>query len=287
MSHQASFELDQTRISAIEADDGYIVKYRVWAPAEAQTRAVLVLLNGVMSHSLWFTPIAGRLVARGIKLVGADRRGSGLNTESRGDAPSGKVLLADLLAIIERERVAGRPLHLVGWCWGAVLAINLAAQIGDLASMVLLAPGLFPTREIKERMAALHEAAQSPAESTAFLRSPITEDMFTDGPALADFILRDEHRLSQLTPRLYGILMKLGVRALIQLQKLALPTLVVLAHNDRATDNEETERGVARLTAGRAEFVTIESAHGLQFDAPDVLASVLAAWTLDRKGQGP
>jgi pimeloyl-ACP methyl ester carboxylesterase len=196
-------------------------------------------------------------------------------------------LLADLYAITERERLPGRPLHLVGWCWGAVLAINLAAEIGNLASLVLLAPGLFPTKELKERMAALHEAAEGPAEGAAVLRSPITEDMFTNGPALADFILRDEHRLSRLTPRFYRILTKLGVRAVIQLRKLALPTLTVLAHNDRATDNRETERGIARLTSGRAEFVTIESAHGLQFDAPDALARVLGAWTLDPKGQGP
>jgi alpha-beta hydrolase superfamily lysophospholipase len=276
------------RLSSLEADDGYLLTYRIWDAAAVPPRGALVLLNGVMSHSLWFHPIARALVRDGLKLIGADRRGSGLNREARGDAPDARVLLDDLRAIITRERLPGRPLHLVGWCWGAVVAINLAAEIKDLSSLVLLAPGLFPTREVKAGMAALGDARRQSPEGMASLENPIREEMFTRGPALADFILADAHRLSAFTPRFYAIMMKLGMGAHFLLPRARVPILVVLARDDRATDNEDTVRGVARLTAGRAEVAYIDGEHGMQFDAPDALARVLAAWALDpaRTGEG-
>lgn len=263
----------------IRASDGYLLKYRVWMPQSGGARAVLMLLNGVMSHSLWFYPLVPLLLAQGFKLVGADRRGTGLNYVARGDAPSAKVLLDDARAIAEHEREPGRPFHIVGWCWGAVLSINLAAEIrGAISSLILVAPGLFPTLELKQRMAEEERAADALPEDCAYLASPVREDMFTTGPALTDFILRDEHRLEKFTPRFHRIMRKLGMAALLAMPKLDLPTLLILAREDVATDNAETERNFAKWTAGRAVVEYVESAHGMQFDAPGELARRITAW---------
>src|SRR5262245_50132833 len=133
-------------IRTVGAADGYELEYRVWAPATDTARATLVLFNGIMSHSLWLRPLAGPRPGAGYKIVGADRRGSGTNRLERGDAPDAKTLVADARAIIERERLLDRPVCLVGWCWGAILAINVAAEMrGEVASLLLLAPGLYPT----------------------------------------------------------------------------------------------------------------------------------------------
>jgi len=264
----------------IRASGGYSLKYRVWMPQSGDARAVLMLLNGVMSHSLWFHPLIPSLLAHGFKLVGADRRGTGLNQVARGDAPSAKVLLDDARVVAEHEHEPGRPFHLVGWCWGAVLSINLAAEIpGSLSSLVLASPGLFPTVELKRRMIEEEErAADSLPKDGAFLTSPISEDMFTTGPALIDFILRDEQRLLKFTPRFHGVMRKLGMAARLVMPKLDLPTLLILARQDLATDNAETERNFAKWTAGRAVVEYVESAHGIQFDAPGELARLIAAW---------
>lgn len=263
----------------IQASDGYSLKYRVWVPQSGGARAVLMLLNGVMSHSLWFYPLAPVLLAQGFKLVGADRRGTGLNDIARGDAPNAKALLDDAHAIADHEREAGRPFHLVGWCWGAVLSINLAAEMrGALSSLVLVAPGLFPTLELKQRIAEEEQAADALPGDRAYLESPVREDMFTAGPALTDFILRDEHRLGRFTPRFHRIMGKLGMGARLAMPKLDLPTLLILAREDLVTDNAETERNFARWTGGRAVVEYVESAHGMQFDAPDELARRIGAW---------
>jgi acylglycerol lipase len=265
------------------AADGYDLRYRSWSSTIGESRGVIVLLNGIMSHSLWFFPLAKPLREAGFKLVGADRRGSGANEAARGDAPSSKVLIDDACRIIERERLSDRPLYLVGWCWGAVLAMNLAAELsGRIDGLALLAPGLFPTVELKRRMAEQEPLARGQPESAPCLESPISEGMFTSGPFLDDFIVKDEHRLARFTPRFLAAMGKLGMGARLALPKLALPILLVLAERDRATDNTETERGFEKAKAARVTRVRLESAHGMQFDVPEALARSIVEWTEGR-----
>ena len=134
----------------IDASDGHRVPYRRWCPSGAPTGTV-VLLNGIMSHSGWFFPLVDPLTEAGLVVVGADRRGSGLDDIARGDAPNGKSIVDDALAVIDAEHVGGGPLVLVGWCWGSVLALNLLRPLGDrLSGLVMVAPGLFPSAAVSE-----------------------------------------------------------------------------------------------------------------------------------------
>ena len=279
------------QVRTVLASDGYELSYRVWPTADdAAAVGTIVLFNGIMSHSLWFRPLAAPLRAAGLKIVGADRRGSGMNRVARGDAPSAQVLLDDACAIIEIERLPGRPLHAAGWCWGAVLAINVAAELPRPPSrLMLLAPGLFPVEALKRRMAAEVEVAKTTArrEDEACLASPIAEEMFTAGPALRSFIAPDAQKLTHVSPRFHAIMAKLGMGVRLKLPRLAVPSLVVLASRDAATDNAETTRGFTKLTGGRAVFETIDGAHGLQFDAPDRLAQVIAAFASRTGAAGP
>ena len=270
------------RLASLRTSDGYDLAYRVWdPPPTGAARGTMVLFNGVMSHALWFRPLARALGQAGFKLVGADRRGTGTNTAARGDAPDAETLVADARAIVARERLPGLPLHLVGWCWGAVLAVNLAAELGpDLTTLMLLTPGLFPTDELKRRMAEQEPVARASPPDRPCLESPIDERMFTTGPALAGFILADADRLVLFTPRFHAAMAKLGLGARLKLAKVRVPILVVLASDDRATDNRETERGIGKLTGGRAVVERVAGAHGLQFDAPAALADAMIGFAL-------
>jgi surfactin synthase thioesterase subunit len=107
--------------------------------------------------------------------------------------------------------------------------------------------------------------------------------MFTSGPALRGFILRDARRLALFTPRFHAIMAKLGMGARLKLPKLDLPISTVLARNDKATDNRETEEGLFKLTAGRAHIQYLDGAHGLQFDAPDALATAIATFAGEKR----
>ena len=265
------------RVRTIEAADGYPLSVRIW-DAE-RPRATLALFPGVVSHSGWFSPIAARLCARGFRVVGVDRRGSGLCDRDRGDAPSAAALLDDARAVVDATRVPGEPLVLVGWCWGAILATGLSARLrADVAGLALLTPGLWPTAEIRDGMAARARAIAPEAdEAAATIDSPITDDMFTTGPALEGFIAGDRLRLLHFSPRFLDVSTRLTVAAAGRLPAIACPILCVLASRDRATDNAAATAALDKLSAP-VTLVTLPGDHGLQFDAPVELAAALGDW---------
>ncbi len=260
------------------APDGYRLTYRVWRPTVA-ARGTVVLLNGIMSHSGWFFPLVDALVAGGLAVVGADRRGSGQNTQARGDAPTAKAVVDDAMAVIDAECPPEHPVFLVGWCWGTVLALNLVRPLGDrLAGFVMVAPGLFPSDAVAD--AAKHheaEAADAPEDQPA-IGTPIAETMFTSGPYLDGFIRTDDTRLMFITPRFRALMTKLSMGALARLRRLSAPLLVLLAEGDEATDNDAVNRAVAVLPAERVKIDTVVSGHAMQFDAPDFVTSRILAF---------
>jgi alpha-beta hydrolase superfamily lysophospholipase len=264
------------QLRSIECADGYVLHYRTWLPAGPPS-ATFVLLNGLMSHSGWFQPLADHVGAAGVKLVGADRRGTGMNESARGDAPSAGIMLDDVKRIIDAERCDGRPVHLGGWCWGAVLAVNVAAACEHgLASLVLLAPGLYPSEAVAAAIKRNEASARSSA--TAHLEVPIPDEMFTRGPYLA-LISDDVLRCRHVSIRFYDIMRRLAMGAAHRLGQLALPILLVLARADEATDNVRTRRELDRLTRSKVALEILDGAHGLQFEAPAQLAQTLVAWS--------
>lgn len=259
-------------LQKVTAEDGYSLTYRVWRP-EGEPKGSIVLFNGIMSHSGWFGPLVDPLVNSGYGLVGADRRGSGLNEQARGDAPSAKHIVQDALAIIDDAVPQGQPLLLAGWCWGSILALNLLRPLGERTSaLALLTPGLFPTKAVVDAATEGKQANADAPEDAAVLPIPITDEMFTHGPSLETFIRVDPLKLRATTPRFLGNTKKLGMGAHIALRKLSVPTLVVMAEHDEATDNADVEKAIAKLDVSAT---TIPGAHGLQFDAPAALAKAL------------
>lgn len=264
-------------LRTIRATDGYRLTYRVW-PA-VRPRATLVLFNGIMSNAAWFGPLIGPLRERGYRVVGADRRGSGLNREGRGDAPSAGQLVADARAILEAESDPEGPTCLLGWCWGAALATVTAAEAGaPVDGLVLVTPGLWNTDAVRRAMQRqADKLADGPADATC-IDSPIEESMFTTGPWLDGFIRRDADRVLEITPRLVEHSVKLATLAMAKLRRISAPLLVLLAEHDAATDNEATRRALSRLPAPQVEIVTLPTHHGMQFEAPDAVASAIDAF---------
>lgn len=267
------------RLEQATASDGYTLTYRHWGPEDP--RGSVVLLNGIMSHSAWFFPLVDPLVGAGLSVVGADRRGSGLNDVARGDAPSAQTLVDDALAIIAHAVPPGRPLWLVGWCWGSVLGLNLVRPLGErLTGFVMVAPGLFPGPKVTAAAQA-HEAAAAltgAADDAPVIETPIAETMFTTGPHLEAFIRTDERRLMTITPRFRAHMSKLAMGAMMRVRKLDLPLLVLLAEGDEATDNDAVKRAIARLDPHQLEVHSTVSGHAMQFDAPTFVTDRIIAF---------
>lgn len=269
-------------IRTVECEDGYHLQFRVW-PAKGLPGATLVLVHGMMSHSGWFRELAGMLAAMRINVVGAERRGSGLNQRDRGDAPSREILLSDLLRTIDHEET-GVPVYLAGWCWGAVLAVNTALEFGSkFKGLALLAPGLFPSAQIKRAIQNDIEALEHAASPPRLVPSPMKEEMFTDIPEFREFIARDVLAVREFTPRFIQVSRQMQLFAAARLAQLTHPVLLLLAARDQAVDNKTTLARFQKLRKAALASATLPCNHAMQFEAPQEIANNIKNW-LGRQG---
>jgi alpha-beta hydrolase superfamily lysophospholipase len=259
-------------IATVTATDGYSLQARVWRPSANACHQVY-LLHGIVSHSEWLTPLAEQLAALGIEVLCPDRRGAGLSTEAGGDAPSAAVLVDDLCSVVERFARPNVHAHIGGFCWGATYAINCLEKLpGKFRSFVMVAPSIFPAADIG---AAELQTGDS-AEATLDPHVPL--DRFTSGAAYRDYIIPDKLKTAKVSPRFNAVLLDMNRLLGPRWAKLGLPTLMLLASDDRLSDNSKHERAFETLRAAPKKTLTIAGEHGLQFDAPRETARAIADW---------
>ncbi|MCU1333248.1 MAG: ytpA 2 [Candidatus Angelobacter sp.] len=264
-------------IRTLACEDGHPVRYRIW-PTSEDPVAALFLVSGMMSHSGWFCTLASALSESRIKVIGADRRGSGLNEQDRGDASSRHTLISDLLKIIEQEN-SGLPIYMVGWCWGAVLVINAALEFGSKVSGVaLLAPGLFPSERISLAMRRVFTLPQSTPSASGLVKSPLTEEMFSDILEFQEFIANDDLALRTFTAQFVRVCQQMQLVAAARLTQLRNPVLLLLAAKDQTVDNAKTLMAFQTLPAGAVTCAILPCNHGMQFEAPQEIAGHIAKW---------
>lgn len=270
-------------LRTLRCGDGYPLAYRTWH-AHENPLATFVIANGMMSHSLWFRELAQRLVEFRLHVVGADRRGSGLNSGRRGDAPSRPALLDDLRRILDQER-NGAPVYLAGWCWGALLTVNAALEVPDrISGLVLLAPGIFPSRNVihaagRASIGSLHEHPD-----VACLQSPVSEAMFSDLQRIRTFIAEDDLAQRTFTPRFFRISREMSLIAAARLSQLSMPVLLLLASDDETVDNRQTSQAFCRVPD--VTMMTAQCHHAMQLEIPQDIAVQVARWITTHSKSG-
>jgi alpha-beta hydrolase superfamily lysophospholipase len=264
-------------IRDVACEDGQSLFYRLWPTIEDPVAAIF-LVSGMMSHSGWFGALASALSQSRIKVIGADRRGSGLNGLNCGDGPSRHTLVSDLRNILKNED-DGMPIYLAGWCWGAALVINAALELGSMVKgVVLLAPGLFPAERISRAIEQDLKLLQNTQAPSCLLKSPLTEEMFTDIIEFQTFIANDELAVRSYTPQFARVSQQMNLVACTRLVRLTCPVLLLLAAQDQTVDNARTIRAFRSLPAEMVTCATINCNHGMQFEAPQELAQRIAKW---------
>lgn len=269
------------KIRDIVASDGYQLKYYVWNGKGAN--GAVFYIPGYMSHTLWQEPQLEALSEAGYKVVGIDRRGGGINQKNSGDVPSVEQLLDDHEIIVTREGLNSNK-HIWGWCLGGVIAINFAFHTSNkINSLVLSAPSIFPQQHLVERAAKMGAHPEDENIET-YLPLAIQEDDFTKGPALRNFILKDEKRTKKITSRFYRIQKKMCQYAWLKIQgkKLDIPTKLILADKDIVVDNQWTHKIFSPLENCKIQFMDTD--HGIQFEKGQELSDSVISW-LDRQSK--
>jgi alpha-beta hydrolase superfamily lysophospholipase len=227
-------------IERMAIDDGSAsVSVRRWTPKITALGSV-VLLHGIQSHSGWYVNTCSQLADAGFHVLAPDRRGSGLNQDHRGDAPSFRRLLDDVAANL---RGVEPPRFLVGVSWGGKLAVALQRRNPGLCDgLILVTPGLASliTLTRTNRIRVLFRRCFSPRSNFDIpLNNP---ELFTSNVEYQRWIRDDPLALRMATARLLFESARLDVYNSFAIRHVVVPTLVLLAERDRIVDNAVVRR---------------------------------------------
>jgi alpha-beta hydrolase superfamily lysophospholipase len=262
--------------------DGYRAAVRWWRPERA--RGAALYFHGIQSHGGWYERSAAALAEAGIAVLMPDRRGSGLNQADRGHADSADQALDDARALlVHLLRETGLPsAHVIGVSWGGKLAALLAAQHPDrVASLTLIAPGIFPRIDLpagEKLRVALALVNQRHRLFDIPLQDP---RLFTANPEKIEYVASDPLTLRQVTAGFLLASHRLDRRA----RRLADspwrgPVHVLLAGLDRIIDNPRTRSWVRGLPSPARQITEYPGAeHTLEFEPdPSAFLADLTGW---------
>jgi len=264
-----------------QASDGYRWRYRRYVPAEP-IKARVICIHGIQSHGGWYEQSCRYLSEAGFAVSFLDRRGSGLNQEARGDAPSFRRLIDDIAEFIQQERLQvshSPPIFLVAISWGARLGAALEGRHpGLIDGLALLCPGFFP----KVRLPFVQQLSIAWARlfcPQKLFPIPLNDpELFTANPSRQKFIREDELGLRQATARLLVESVRLGIY--VRMASVKVPVLLLLAQNDRIIDNDRTRRFVERFASPKKKIIEYpEAHHTLEFEPnPETFLADLRSW---------
>lgn len=266
------------------ASDGYRWRYRRYTP-DVAPKAHVVCIHGIQSHGGWYTHSCEELCRAGYLVSFIDRRGSGLNEQARGDAPSFRRLLDDLAEFLRLETSLRQ--YLVAISWGGKLAAALQKRHPGLVHAVaLLCPGFFAKVKpsLWTRLAIAFCRLVRPSKRFPI---PLNEpDLFTAQPQWQQFIANDKLGLREATARLLVESVRLDAYRKVVPPHVTVPVLLMLAGQDRIIDNERTRRFVQTFASQDKRIIEYpEAHHTLEFEPdPGKFIGDLRGW-LDSNGR--
>jgi alpha-beta hydrolase superfamily lysophospholipase len=258
-------------LATFRASDGYSFYYRRFPSANAP-QARLVFLHGVRSHGGWYERSCGEFARRSYEVFFLDRRGAGLNTAHRGDAPSFRRLIDDVGEFAQGLRTdrPWLPVVVCGISWGGKLAVGLPyRKPGLVDGIVLLCPGLAP--RVKPPLPRrLRIALASRLRPDNRFPIPLNEPaLFTASPEWQKFIDDDPFGLKLATARFLFNSFALDIYLWRAAKRVAVPTLLLLAGHDRIIDNARTRAFVERFPGESTAIEYADAHHTLEFESPD------------------
>jgi alpha-beta hydrolase superfamily lysophospholipase len=270
--------MSDASIETFTASDGYALRYRHHAPPGTPCGRV-VCLHGIQSHGGWYTASCAYLAERGWDVAFLDRRGSGLNDAARGDTANSRRLLLDIAEYLSSG--SGPPPFLLAISWGGKLAVALERfRPGLTSGLVLVAPGLCPRVRppLGQRLAIALSRVAAPGR---LFPIPLDDPrLFTATPARQEFIRDDPLSLRRATARLLVASVFLDRAARRAAPHVRVPTLLLLAGQDRIIDNARTRGWFERLASADREVIEYPQAHHtLEFEPdPTGYFADLAGW---------
>ena len=243
--------------------------------------ATLVVLHGLQSHAQWFAQAADGLVDRGLSVYALERRGSGSSPGRSGDIDRYRTWFGEAGRLVDFARAEQPevPVHLVGHCFGANVALGAALERpDDVASLIMLAPGLHITPDYSPAEKVRIAAAGLLSPQRRF-RVPQEDGLFTRDPDVLAWIEADSLGSKTLSARCLLQSRRMVSSLRRRLDRLAVPLLVIEAAQDRIADNDANAALFDRRLGGAWQRVSFDAEHFLLAEpCRDEVLDEIVAW---------
>ena len=288
--NQFSPESPETaRCEWLQTSDGVQHFTRAWLAG--QSGPVCFYLHGIEGHSRWFEETALALNERGISVYALDRRGAGASKEHRGHIGDYRRMVKDVEELIEvvRSRHPGSAVVLVGNCWGAKVAVTVAAQAqktGTVQALVLTSPAVAVQVDVTP-MTKLQIGLNFLFGTKKYFDIPLTPEHFTDNPIYLEYIASDRLRLKQATASFFVNSLMLTRACKRAGRLLSMPVLVLQSGRDEIVRVQSIKQWFDTISSSDKTLkIFTSAAHSLDFDAaaPEY-QQTLSNWITDRVKQ--
>jgi len=277
-------------IDWLKASDGTKLGYRFWKGDPASP--VVLYLHGIEGHSQWFENTATVLNKNGFTIYAPDRRGCGMNAQSRGHVANYQVLLDDLeimLRHIEHHN-ANNALFLIANCWAAKLAVIMAQTeftgeenpLPPITGLILTSPAIYTYVDFPLATKLQIALAWLTGKQQKTWPIPLTTSMLTNNPEYLDYLQKDPLRLTSATASFFVQTFFLSMQAREIAKNIKIPTLILQGGVDEIVDIEKLEDWYEKIaTADKAIHVFPEASHTLDFDRTwfKEYTHMLSSWT--------
>ena len=221
----------------IASADGTQLFVQRW-PAPGTVHGTVQVVHGLGEHIGRYAAVAQALNGAGWHVVGHDQRGHGRSEGARGTVPAGPGFLADLAAVMDAVRKAGRHV-LLGHSMGGLVAARFAAEA------LAAAPAAWsrPLDGLVLSSPALDLGLNTFQKALLTVLGPLAPDLRVGNGLKPTWISRDAGVVQayvddprvhdRITPRLVRFMQDSGAQVQAQAQRWQLPTLLLWAGADR------------------------------------------------------
>lgn len=264
----------------IAASRGYLIPVRRFGVEG--TRRPVVMLHGLESHSGWFVQSARRIASLGLPVHAVDRCGSGVSEVDGARGARFADLFAEVDAVAASALAGGRheSVHLVGHCFGAIVALLYAAlhRPTRVASVALATPALYTRTDlpVKDKLRVLWSVLGRRSDRVPI---PLSPDELSELAPFVDFVRDDPLVLRTAPARLFYEIRRARGRLRAAASALRAPLLVAMAENDPICDNTRNRRLFEQVTAEKEIRTYSGARHILEFSgAREAFLDDLAGW---------
>ena len=234
---------------SLKAADGTRLALTDWLLPPGAALGGVVLMHGLGEHSGRYAHVAQFFNHHGWSVRAYDHRGHGRSGGARGDVPDDQTMLQDARLVIEdfAARTGTAPL-LFGHSMGGLFAARYATgNLSPLRGLILSSPALAVPLSGAQKILLKILTAVAPGLG---IPNGVKSEFLSHDPAVAKAYTSDALVHAKISARLLHSMLASIAFAQANAGSLRLPTLMVVAGDDRLVDASGSKAFFEQITAG-------------------------------------